>query len=277
MPELPEVEVTRLGIAPHVEAQILENIIFRRADLRWPMPRHLSLDLQRQVLLSTARRGKYLILQFEKGSILIHLGMSGHLQILEKNLAAQKHDHVDFVFTHCVLRLTDPRRFGAVLWHPADDGEIENHPMLRNLGVEPLREGYSAEHLAKLIYEKTRQRSTSIKQILLAGEIVVGVGNIYASECLFQAKINPKTGANRIGLERYRALARAIQSILAEAIKRGGSTLKDFLGADGKAGYFQQSYFVYDRAGQACYVCQGTIRHIKQGQRASFYCVNCQK
>ncbi|MFZ6800776.1 bifunctional DNA-formamidopyrimidine glycosylase/DNA-(apurinic or apyrimidinic site) lyase [Undibacterium sp. Di24W] len=273
MPELPEVEVTRLGLAPHVEGFVVTDLVLRREGLRWPFPSQLKDKIVGQRLQKTGRRGKYLLLHFASGTVLIHLGMSGNLRVMPKGTPAQKHDHVDIVFGKQLIRLTDPRRFGAVLWHDAADGAIDEHLLLRNLGAEPLQDGFDAQ----LLFKKTRQRTAAIKQVLLAGDIVVGVGNIYASESLFQAGINPKTAAYRISLKRYQALALAIRQILAAAIVQGGSTLKDFVGADGKTGYFQQNYFVYDRAGEPCRVCQGIIRHIKQGQRSSFYCVNCQK
>ncbi|MBC3881014.1 bifunctional DNA-formamidopyrimidine glycosylase/DNA-(apurinic or apyrimidinic site) lyase [Undibacterium sp. LX40W] len=273
MPELPEVEVTRLGVAPHVEGQEVTSVVLRREGLRWPFPANLEQILSGKRILKTSRRGKYLLLHFDHGVLLVHLGMTGNLRVMPTKTPAQKHDHVDLAFGKQMLRLTDPRRFGALLWHSNEDGAIEEHLLLRKLGVEPLESGFSAE----LLFKQSRSRTAPIKQVLLSGDIVVGVGNIYASESLFRAKINPKTPANRIGLKRYQALELAIRQILAEAITKGGSTLKDFVGADGKTGYFQQSYFVYDRAGEPCRVCQGTIRHIMQGQRSSFYCVNCQK
>jgi formamidopyrimidine-DNA glycosylase len=171
------------------------------------------------------------------------------------------------------MRLTDPRRFGAVLWHPHEEGSVDNHLLLRRLGVEPLENLFSGQTL----YKATRNRSAPIKQVLLAGDIVVGVGNIYASESLFEAGINPKTPAHRISLARYEKLAQAIRRILAASIERGGSTLRDFVGADGQSGYFQQSYFVYDRGGEPCRQCGSAVRQIRQGQRSTFYCVNCQK
>lgn len=273
MPELPEVEVTRLGVNPHVEGKTVTELILRRDGLRWPFPVNLRELILHQTILSTGRRGKYLLLHFQHGSLLIHLGMSGNLRIMPSTTPPQKHDHVDILLGEQLMRLTDPRRFGAVLWHDHADGALEEHLLLRHLGVEPLSDQFSPE----LLFKQTRQRNAAIKQVLLAGDVVVGVGNIYASESLFRAGINPKTAANRISLKRYQALAMAIREILAQAISRGGSSLKDFVGADGKTGYFQQSYFVYDRAGEPCRVCQGTIRHITQGQRSSFYCVNCQK
>lgn len=273
MPELPEVEVTRLGIHPYIEGQVISGLVLRREGLRWPFPANLQQLIVGQIVLATGRRGKYLLLYFKQGVLLIHLGMSGNLRVMPVDTPPQKHDHVDIQLGEQMLRLTDPRRFGAVLWHDYADGALEEHLLLRNLGVEPLSEQFTDD----LLFRQSRQRSAAIKQVLLAGDIVVGVGNIYACESLFRAGINPKTAANRISRQRYQKLSIAIRQILVEAIRQGGSSLKDFVGADGKTGYFQQSYFVYDRAGEACRVCQGTIRHITQGQRSSFYCVNCQK
>ena len=277
MPELPEVEVTRRGVAPHIEGRIVRAVVLRRAGLRWPFPPALPQLLQDRTVLRTGRRGKYLLLHFEHGTLIIHLGMSGHLRVLAPGIAPEKHDHFDLEVEgpegRQVLRMKDPRRFGAVLWHAAADGELEHHVLLRELGVEPLEPGFSG----KLLYDQTRQRSAPVKQVLLAGDIVVGVGNIYASESLFRAGINPKTPARRISLARYEKLAQAVREILAEAIVQGGSTLRDFISVNGQSGYFQQTYFVYDRAGVPCRVCAAPIRQIKQGQRSTFYCVHCQK
>ena len=273
MPELPEVEVTRQGVAPHLDGQIVTEVILRRAGLRWPFPADLASLVCGAVVRGTARRGKYLLLQFDHGTLLLHLGMSGRLRILPNPTLPEKHDHFDLVVGTQLMRLTDPRRFGAVLWHTADAGEVGTHVLLRGLGAEPLEPAFSAA----LLYRETRNRAAPIKQVLLAGDIVVGVGNIYASESLFRAGINPKTPARRIGEARYEKLASAIREILAAAILQGGSTLRDFVGADGQAGYFQQSYFVYDRAGQSCRVCGAPVRQIRQGQRSTFYCINCQK
>ncbi|SDH61702.1 MULTISPECIES: bifunctional DNA-formamidopyrimidine glycosylase/DNA-(apurinic or apyrimidinic site) lyase [unclassified Duganella] len=279
MPELPEVEVTRRGVAPHVEGRIVRSVVLRRAGLRWPFPPALPQLLAKRQVLHTGRRGKYLLLHFEHGTLIIHLGMSGHLRVLAPGLAPEKHDHFDLEVEgqdgkdSQVLRMKDPRRFGAVLWHDAADGALEHHVLLRELGVEPLEDGFSG----KLLYDQTRQRSAPVKQVLMAGDIVVGVGNIYASESLFRAGINPKTPAKRISLARYEKLAQAVREILAEAIVQGGSTLRDFISVNGQSGYFQQTYFVYDRTGKPCRVCAAPIRQIKQGQRSTFYCVNCQK
>jgi formamidopyrimidine-DNA glycosylase len=273
MPELPEVEVTRRGVAPHIEGRTVTGVTLRHSGLRWPFPTDLSDRLSGRTIRSTGRRGKYLLIRFDHGTLIIHLGMSGHLRILPTATLPAKHDHFDLIVGDLVMRLTDPRRFGAVLWHGHQDGAVENHLLLRRLGVEPLGENFSAQTL----YANTRTRKMAIKQVLLAGDIVVGVGNIYASESLFEAGINPNTPAHRIGLRRYEKLAQAIRAILAVAIEQGGSSLRDFIGADGQSGYFQQSYFVYNRTGESCRVCGTTIRQIKQGQRSTFYCVNCQK
>ncbi len=277
MPELPEVEVTRRGVAPHIEGRVVDSVLARRDGLRWPFPAGLSALLAGRTISHTGRRGKYLLIGFEHGTLIIHLGMSGHLRVLPAATEARKHDHFDLVVRGPdglqALRLHDPRRFGAVLWHGVDDGDLDQHILLRGLGVEPLEDGFSGA----LLYRATRRRSAPIKQVLLAGDIVVGVGNIYACESLFRAGINPKTSAARIGRERYDKLALAIRQILAEAIVQGGSTLRDFIAVNGQSGYFQQTYFVYDRAGVPCKICGTEIRQIKQGQRSTFYCVICQK
>ncbi|MES2015178.1 MAG: bifunctional DNA-formamidopyrimidine glycosylase/DNA-(apurinic or apyrimidinic site) lyase [Pseudomonadota bacterium] len=277
MPELPEVEVTRRGVAPHLEGRVVDSVLMRRDGLRWPFPPDLSRLLAGHTVLHIGRRGKYLLIDFAHGTLIIHLGMSGHLRVLPAATPAKKHDHIDLVVRAeqglQVLRMHDPRRFGAVLWHAADDGELDQHVLLRGLGVEPLEPSFSGA----LLYRETRRRSAPIKQVLLAGDIVVGVGNIYACESLFRAGINPKTAAARIGRARFDKLAQAIRDVLAEAIVQGGSTLRDFIAVNGQSGYFQQTYFVYDRAGVPCRNCGSEIRQIKQGQRSTFYCVICQK
>jgi formamidopyrimidine-DNA glycosylase len=273
MPELPEVEVTRRGVAPHIEGRVVTGVALRHTGLRWPFPEGLAERLCGREIRRTGRRGKYLLIDFDHGTLIVHLGMSGHLRILPIATPPQKHDHFDLVVGPQLLRMTDPRRFGAVLWHGQEEGTIENHLLLRRLGMEPLDGVFSGQ----VLYRHTRSRSAPIKQVLLAGDIVVGVGNIYASESLFKAGINPKTPAHRIGLARYEKLAAAIRETLAAAIEKGGSTLRDFIGVDGQSGYFQQSYFVYDRTDQPCRICTAPIRQIKQGQRSTFYCVNCQK
>ena len=277
MPELPEVEVTRRGVAPHIEGRVVEQAVLRREGLRWPFPPGLSELLAGRRITGTSRRGKYLLIEFEHGTLIVHLGMSGHLRVLPPGIEPRKHDHFDLVVTgpegRQVLRLHDPRRFGAVLWHGNEEGGLEEHMLLRGLGVEPLGEGFSGE----LLWRETRKRNAPIKQVLLAGDIVVGVGNIYACESLFRAGINPKTPAARISRARYDRLAEAIKDILAAAIVQGGSTLRDFIAVNGQSGYFQQTYFVYDRAGVPCRNCGSPVRQIKQGQRSTFYCVQCQR
>ena len=281
MPELPEVEVTRRGVAPHLEGRVVEQVVFRREGLRWPFPAHVAETLVGQRILHVRRRGKYLLIGFDAGTLIVHLGMSGHLRVLPPGVEPKKHDHFDLVVNdggvrpglHQVLRLHDPRRFGAVLWHPNDDGELDQHVLLRALGVEPLEDAFSAE----LLFKATRKRSAPIKQVLLSGDIVVGVGNIYACESLFHAGISPKTAASRISRARYEKLAAAIRTVLADAIVQGGSTLRDFIAVNGQSGYFQQTYFVYDRAGVPCRNCGTPVRQIKQGQRSTFYCATCQR
>ncbi|MGJ9418934.1 bifunctional DNA-formamidopyrimidine glycosylase/DNA-(apurinic or apyrimidinic site) lyase [Massilia sp. CMS3.1] len=277
MPELPEVEVTRRGVAPHLEGRIVEQLVFRREGLRWPFPAHLVQSLVGQRITQVGRRGKYLLIGFDSGTLIIHLGMSGHLRVLPPGTELKKHDHVDLVVSDGaqsqVLRLHDPRRFGAVLWHANDEGDLHQHVLLRGLGVEPLEASFSAA----LLHKATRKRSAPIKQVLLAGDIVVGVGNIYACESLFKAGISPKTPASRISRARYEKLALAIREILADAIVQGGSTLRDFIAVNGQSGYFQQTYFVYDRAGVPCRNCGAPVRQIKQGQRSTFYCATCQR
>jgi len=277
MPELPEVEVTRRGVAPHLEGRLVEQVLLRREGLRWPFPPALPALLAGRRVLHIGRRGKYLLVHFDHGTLIIHLGMSGHLRVLDPATALKKHDHFDLIVAGDggaqALRMNDPRRFGAVLWHGNDDGELASHVLLRGLGVEPLEDQFTGDTL----YSASRGRSTSVKQFLLGGDIVVGVGNIYACESLFRAGINPKTAAGRISSGRYDKLAQAIRAILAEAIIQGGSTLKDFIAVNGQSGYFQQTYFVYDREGVPCRNCGTPIRRIVQGQRSTFYCVHCQK
>ncbi|GGZ03838.1 formamidopyrimidine-DNA glycosylase [Pseudoduganella plicata] len=269
--------MTRRGVAPHIEGRAVRDVVLRRDGLRWPFPALLPEVLVDRTVVATGRRGKYLLVEFEHGTLIIHLGMSGHLRVLPPGVPPEKHDHFDLVVEGAegrqVLRMTDPRRFGAVLWHPKDDGDVDAHQLLRGLGVEPLGPDFTGG----LLFRQTRGRSAAIKQVLLAGDIVVGVGNIYCSESLFRAGINPKTPAGRIGLARYERLAQAIRDVLAEAIVQGGSTLRDFISVNGQSGYFQQSYFVYDRADVPCRVCTTPIRQFKQGQRSTFYCIKCQK
>ncbi|MEX3956556.1 bifunctional DNA-formamidopyrimidine glycosylase/DNA-(apurinic or apyrimidinic site) lyase [Trinickia sp. EG282A] len=275
MPELPEVEVTRRGIEPYVRGRLVERVDVRSGALRWPVPPELGATLSRRKIIGVGRRGKYLLFEVDEGWFIVHLGMTGTLRVLPHAglPAPAKHDHIDWIFDEFVLRYRDPRRFGAVLWHPRAAGDVNTHPLLAGLGVEP----FGTEFSGRLIHERTRGRTMSIKQALLGGEIVVGVGNIYASESLFRAGVRPTTAAGRLSAARCDRLADAIRATLTDAIARGGSTLKDFVGSDGESGYFQLDCFVYDRAGQPCRVCGTPIRHLVQGQRSTYHCPRCQR
>ncbi|AOK30639.1 formamidopyrimidine-DNA glycosylase [Burkholderia singularis] len=274
MPELPEVEVTRRGIEPFVAGRCVKRVDVRTTMLRWPVPADLADLLKAREVRGVTRRGKYLLFEVDAGWFIVHLGMTGTLRVLPtgKPPAPEKHDHVDWIFDEFVLRFRDPRRFGAVLWHPRDAGDVSAHPLLASLGVEPFSQAFSGA----LMHVRTRGRTVSVKQALLAGDIVVGVGNIYASESLFRAGIRPTVAAGRVSLPRYERLADAVRATLADAIDRGGSTLRDFVGSSGESGYFQLDCFVYDRAGKPCRVCGTPIRQIVQGQRSTYFCPNCQ-
>ena len=275
MPELPEVEVTRRALAPHVERRRIETVVVREARLRWPVPADLGQQLAGRPVQQLARRGKYLLWQFGHGSLISHLGMSGAWRVWPRAAAPEprRHDHVDIVLRQHLVRLTDPRRFGALLWHPASDGPVGAHPLLAALGVEP----FDSQFTGALLHQRTRQRAAAIKQVLLAGDIVVGVGNIYASEALFRAGIDPRTAAQRLGPTRCERLAAAVQDVLTEAIRVGGSTLRDFVSAAGDAGYFMLDAYVYEREGSPCRVCGTPIRRFVQGQRSTYWCPHCQR
>ncbi len=271
MPELPEVETTLRGIAPHLKQRHVTNVVIRNPQLRWPIPANLPELLRGQVVRELQRRAKYLLIAFDRGTLILHLGMSGSLRILPAGTPAEKHDHFDLLLDHGqLLRLRDPRRFGAVLWH---EGNITEHVLLQQLGPEPLEQNFDGTYL----HRATRSRSAAIKQVIMDSHLVVGVGNIYANEALFRAGIRPQSAANKLSLPRCQRLAQNIKDVLQEAIKQGGSTLRDFVHSDGSSGYFQQSYFVYGRTGEPCRVCGTTIKQIKQGQRSSFYCPQCQR
>lgn len=278
MPELPEVEVTRLGVAPHIEGRVLTQMVVRQSALRWPIDARLPKWLKNAHVERTERRSKYLAIHCacangRRGTLLIHLGMSGSLRIVAKNAPVQKHDHVDWVFGEQILRFHDPRRFGSVLWHDADDGDWRTHPRLQSLGMEPFDPAFDGEH----IYRATRPLSQDIKVALMSGKWVVGVGNIYASEVLFLCGIHPQTPANQLTRTQCDALAEQIPLLLARAIEQGGSTLKDFVNSDGASGYFQMDFKVYDRTDQPCVRCQTPIERIVQAQRATYFCSKCQK
>lgn len=270
MPELPEVETSRRGIEPHILKQKVTDVIVRQKRLRWPIPASLKTQLTQQVIRQVARRGKYILLYTDAGTVILHLGMSGSLRILDKSIAAEKHDHLDICFNNKkVLRLRDPRRFGAVLWTKKDPLK---HKLLCALGPEPLSDDFTAEYL----YQLSRQRKVAIKTFLMNSHIVVGVGNIYANESLFSAGINPKRSASKLSFSRYQKLVPIIKDILKRAIQQGGTTLRDFTQQDGKPGYFQQTLAVYGRTGDPCTQCGNPIKQITQAQRSTFYCTHCQ-
>ncbi len=272
MPELPEVETTCRGIAPHIEGEAIVETIVRHHQLRWPIPNDLANTLQNRKIKHVYRRAKYCLLETESGTLILHLGMSGHLRILSPPIPnPEKHDHLDITFSnHKVLRLTDPRRFGAVLW---TNEPIEQHRLIQHLGPEPLSDAFSLD----LIYQKSRHRRCNIKSFIMDGKIVVGVGNIYANEALFLAKIHPEKLAGKITRKQSALLVSNIKEVLAQAIKAGGTTLKDFTQSDGKPGYFSQQLTVYGRANEPCVHCKQPIQIIQLGQRATYFCLNCQK
>ena len=271
MPELPEVEVARCGIEPHLLGRRIAGVTVRNPNLRWPVPDNLEDTLTGLTIRAVGRRAKYLLLDCGSGTLILHLGMSGSLRLLPIPIPPGKHDHFDLVLDDGgILRLTDPRRFGAVLW---EAGDITRYPLLAELGPEPLTEDFNGN----VLHAKIRDRSTGIKEVIMNSRIVVGVGNIYANEALFRAGINPKTAASEVGLEHCEKLAQAIKRTLQLAIEAGGSSLRDFVNSDGNPGYFQQQYWVYNRAEQPCRKCGVPIMKIRQGQRSSFYCPDCQK
>jgi formamidopyrimidine-DNA glycosylase len=271
MPELPEVETTRSGIEPHIKSRQVTEVLVRQPRLRWPVPADLPAHVQGQVVESVTRRGKYLLLNFGNGTVLLHLGMSGSLRMVAASQPAGKHDHIDFIFdSGTCLRLKDPRRFGAVLWAGPDP---LNHQLLINLGPEPLSDSFTGEYLRK----RAIGRAVAVKNFIMNGRTVVGVGNIYANEALFAAGISPTRSAGKISLKRYLLLAAAIKRILAEAISRGGTTLKDFVGGDGEPGYFKQQLNVYGRAGQGCVNCGAILKEKRLLDRSTVYCGFCQR
>jgi formamidopyrimidine-DNA glycosylase len=271
LPELPEVETTRRGLAPHLVNQRIRTAVVRNAALRVPVPRRLPQLVAGTTIRNVDRRGKYLLIDCGSGTLIVHLGMSGRLWLVAADAAVQMHDHFDLVLENGhAVRLRDPRRFGLVLWQKGDPLQ---HPLLVNIGPEPLSAGFDGRWL----YEITRKRAAAIKLVLMDSHVVAGVGNIYASEALFRAGINPKMPAQRLGRARYDILAEKIRETLEAAIQAGGSTLRDYVGGDGRAGYFQNQHLVYDRAGEPCSTCGTAVRELRQGQRATYYCPSCQR
>ena len=271
MPELPEVETTRQGLLPLVD-QTIKEIIIRNGSLRWPVNPNLNKILTDKSIRSISRRAKYLFINFEHGTLIIHLGMSGRMQIINGNAKAEKHDHVIFKFinNNKTLRYHDPRRFGSMHWVTT---EINEHFLIKSLGPEPLSENFNAGYL----YQKLRAKKQCIKNSLMDAHLVVGVGNIYASEALFLSNILPQKQSLKLTKKDVNKLVNAIKFVLNAAIQKGGSTLNDFTSVDGKLGYFQQEHQVYGREGLPCYQCQNPIQKIILGQRSSFFCKICQK
>ena len=270
MPELPEVETTLRGVEPFTRGRTIAGIVVRNPSLRWPIP-DAVMAARGQRIGRCWRRAKYLLIGLEGGGLMIHLGMSGSLRICDADDAARKHDHFDIVLDdgRC-LRFHDPRRFGAFLWW---DEPVAEHALLRNLGPEPLSAQFDGDYL----WKHSRGRTLAVKNFIMDGRVVVGVGNIYASEALYRSGIHPVRAAGRISVARYEALAAAIRDVLEHAIRRGGTTLRDFLSSEGKPGYFAQELLVYEREGRPCFQCQSPIRRKLIGQRSSYYCPRCQR
>ncbi len=271
MPELPEVETVCRGIKPHTESQTVKDIIIRNKNMRWPIPASIKIGAINQVIRQVVRRAKYILLITDNGTIIIHLGMSGVLKVVDAKTPLLKHDHVDIMLGNSVrLRLNDPRRFGCVLW--TQDSPY-SHKLLKNLAPEPLGLKFNANYL----YKKIQTRKAPIKNVIMDSKTVVGVGNIYASESLFLSRINPKLAANKLSKEQVKTLVANIKKILRASIKAGGTTLKDFTQADGKPGYFAQNLLVYGQKGKPCVLCQTPIEYVVIGQRATYFCPKCQK
>lgn len=271
MPELPEVETTRRGVEPHVVGRRIVRLAVHEPRLRWPVDPHIATAVAGQRILRAGRRAKYLLLELESGATLLwHLGMSGSLRVLPQSTPRLAHDHLDLQLdSQQLLRFNDPRRFGSLLY-TEDDPAL--HPLLRNLAPEPLEPQFNAEYL----WLTTRGRRVAIKQLIMDSHAVVGVGNIYASEALFRARVRPRRQARNLKRAECDKLTKSIKAVLAMAVKVGGTTLRDYVGADGSPGYFRQKLFVYERAGKPCRVCGTTIRRFNQGQRSTYYCPSCQ-
>ncbi len=270
MPELPEVETTRRGIAPHCEGQTITSVTVRNPSLRWPVPEDLAQRLEGQIIRTVDRRAKYLFLNLDGGTVIVHLGMSGSLRIIADDSPPMTHDHIDLrLQSGATLRFNDPRRFGCWLW--AD--RATEHPLIASLGPEPL----SPEFNGGLLFRASRGKQTPVKSFIMDNHVVVGVGNIYANEALFKAGIHPRRKAGRISADRYHRLAEAIRETLSAAILMGGTTLRDFVNSDGKPGYFAQSLLVYGRTGQPCPDCERPLKEIRMNNRATVYCSRCQR
>jgi formamidopyrimidine-DNA glycosylase len=271
MPELPEVETTMNGIRPYLEGRHINELIVRERRLRWFIPDGLEDYVHGQKVSNIERRGKYILIHFDKGGLMIHLGMSGSIRVLSRPEVPGKHDHFDIVNESGeIIRFRDPRKFGCLLFSSSN---LYNHPRLQSLGVEPLTSGFHGT----LLYNLSRKRSIPVKTFIMNGSIVVGVGNIYASEALFDSGIHPGRKCSRISLLRYTRLSASIRSVLKNAINKGGTTLQDFVGVEGNPGYFEQELTVYGRENQLCVKCRSTIRKVMIAQRSTFYCTQCQR
>ncbi len=269
MPELPEVETSRRGIEPHMVGRTIESVSIRNRSLRWPVDETVDDGLVESRISSVERRAKYLLINTSKGTAIVHLGMTGSVRMVPRDAPAGIHDHFDIELdSGLVMRYRDPRRFGSLHW----SNDPYSHWLLRDLGPEPLGDEFGGDYL----WQQSRKRKVAVKQFIMNANVVVGVGNIYASEALFGAGINPKRAAGRIALPRYERLASSIRDVLSRSIEAGGTTLQDFVGGDGEAGYFSQQLDVYDRDGLPCRQCGEPVRSIVQGQRATYYCVHCQ-
>lgn len=271
MPELPEVETTLRGIKPHISQDPVVDVIVRHPRLRFPIPDDLKTILNGQKVLRLSRRGKYILFEFPTGTLILHLGMSGRLSVLSEIITPKKHDHVDICFANNrYLRFTDPRRFGALLWTSED---IKLHPLLKNIGPEPLTEDFAG----CCLWERAQGKKIAVKSFIMDSKTVAGVGNIYASEALFLAGIKPQKPAQKISLGEYQALAKAIKKILTKAIQKGGTTLKDFTSPNGSSGYFRLDLQVYGRDGELCHHCQNKLKSIRINNRSTVYCPHCQR
>jgi formamidopyrimidine-DNA glycosylase len=269
MPELPEVETSRRGISPYLVGQSIDKVVIRQRRLRWPIPNDVDTRLPGATIHTVSRRAKYLLLETDQGTAIIHLGMSGSVFIVAADTPAGIHDHFDIALrSGKALRFRDPRRFGSLHWNH----DAASHWLLQKLGPEPLSDDFSGAYL----WQKSRGRRVTIKQFIMNAAVVVGVGNIYASEALFLARIHPRRAAGRISKPRYELLATTIKDVLAKAIQAGGTTLRDFYGGDGEPGYFKQELTVYGREGLPCINCQQALSAVVLGQRSTFYCKNCQ-
>jgi len=271
MPELPEVETTRRGVDPHVVGRKIVALAIHEPRLRWRIADNIPTEVKGQVVRQTGRRAKYLLLELESGTLLLHLGMSGSLRVLPAETPRLIHDHFDLLLDSGItLRFNDPRRFGSLHYTTSDPNE---HPLLAHLAPEPLDDAFNADYLWKI----TRKRKVAIKQLLMNSTLVVGVGNIYASEALFRARIRPRRQASSLKRDEVVRLTRAVKAVLKMAIRVGGTTLRDYVNAEGNPGYFKQKLYVYERNGQPCRVCETPVKQFTQGQRSTYFCPTCQK